>query len=127
MHRETHAHTSATSHATTNQSNICALHPPDNLWGGGLPDASWIDAACGGRPAMLMRMDSHLALVNSAALALAGVGADAVDPSDGVVDREEGSGRPTGIVRWVGLFFWGGGGGWLGGRLVGWSCMVDPK
>jgi len=71
----------------------------DNLWGGCLPDASWIDAACAGRPALLMRMDSHLALVNSAALALAGVGVGTEDPADGVVDRKAGGREPTGILR----------------------------
>ncbi|KAI8464094.1 MAG: amidohydrolase family-domain-containing protein [Monoraphidium minutum] len=71
----------------------------DNQWGGGLPDASWIDAACGGRPALLTRMDSHLALANSAALARAGVGAGTPDPTDGRVDRDPKTGAPTGILR----------------------------
>lgn len=71
----------------------------DNLWGGDLPDSSWADRPAGGRPALLTRTDSHTALANSAALALAGVGADTPDPDDGFIDREAGSGRPTGILR----------------------------
>jgi hypothetical protein len=75
--------------------------PADNQWGGGLPNATWIDAATGGRPAMLMRMDSHLALANSAALELAGVGASTPDPAEGIVDRDPLTGLPTGILRCV--------------------------
>ena len=73
--------------------------PADNLWGGGLPDTAWIDAAAGGRPAMLMRMDSHMALVSSAALSLAGVGPETEDPPEGRIDRDPASGAPTGILR----------------------------
>ena len=71
----------------------------DNLWGGDLPDASWADAAAGGRPALLLRADSHCALANTAALRLAGIDASTPEPDDGFIDREMGSGRPTGILR----------------------------
>ncbi|GBF91437.1 hypothetical protein Rsub_04177 [Raphidocelis subcapitata] len=70
----------------------------DNLWGGELPDASWLDAASAGRPALLQRMDSHMALANTAALARAGVDASTPDPPDGAVDRGPG-GAPTGVLR----------------------------
>lgn len=71
----------------------------DNRWGGNLPDASWVDAAAGGRPALLMRMDSHLALANTAALKLAGVGPETPNPKDGLVDKDPSTGLPTGILR----------------------------
>lgn len=60
------------AHTHTNHHTHTAHATADNLWGGDLPDASWLDAASGGRPALLQRMDSHMALANSAALKLAG-------------------------------------------------------
>jgi predicted amidohydrolase YtcJ len=56
---------------------------------------------CGGRPAYLTRHDLHMALANSAALALAGVGPDTPEPEGGTIDRDPATGRPTGLLRWV--------------------------
>ncbi|MCC6313740.1 MAG: amidohydrolase [Thermomicrobiales bacterium] len=57
-----------------------------------------LDAATGGRPAMLTRTCGHLAVVNSAALSLAGITAATSDPSGGQIDRDA-HGEPTGVLR----------------------------
>jgi predicted amidohydrolase YtcJ len=64
----------------------------------GFPDRSLLDAAAGGRPALLARKDGHSTWVSSAALAAAGVDASTADPEGGVIDRDP-DGRPTGILR----------------------------
>lgn len=64
------------------------------------PTRKWIDPVTGDHPAFLPRMDGHSALVNSRALAIAGITADAPpDPEGGVIDRDPGTGKPTGILR----------------------------
>lgn len=64
------------------------------------PRASWIDAATGSRPAMLTRMDGHQALVNSAALKLAGIDAKGPpDPVGGEIERDPQTREPTGILK----------------------------
>ncbi|MFN8592065.1 MAG: amidohydrolase [Thermomicrobiales bacterium] len=57
-----------------------------------------LDAATGGRPALLTRTCGHLAVANSAALALAEVTRDTPDPVGGQIDRDE-HGEPTGMLR----------------------------
>lgn len=64
----------------------------------GFPDRALLDAATGGRPALLTRKDGHSTWVSSAALAAAGVDETTPDPDGGVVDRDA-AGRPTGILR----------------------------
>jgi predicted amidohydrolase YtcJ len=61
------------------------------------PTAAALDAATGGRPAFLRRVDGHAAWVNTQALALAGVGADTPDPDGGRILRD-GEGRPAGVL-----------------------------
>jgi predicted amidohydrolase YtcJ len=64
------------------------------------PTKTWIDEACGGRPAYLPRMDGHSALVNSEALRLAGITRDGPpDPPGGVIERDPATKEPTGILR----------------------------
>ncbi len=64
------------------------------------PTREWVDAASGGRPLFLRRMDGHSALANSAALRLAAIDAGGPpDPEGGVVDRNPRTGEPTGILR----------------------------
>ncbi len=83
----------------------------EGLWAGhALPDASWLDEVTGpDRPALLSRMDSHMAVANSAALRLAGLlppaGAAAaaaaaapLEVEGGVVDVDA-RGVPTGVLR----------------------------
>jgi len=64
------------------------------------PTKEWIDSVTGDRPLFLSRMDGHSALVNSAALRLAGITKDGPeDPVGGVIDRDPQTGEPTGILR----------------------------
>lgn len=63
-----------------------------------LPTASDIDGVVSDRPVILYRYCGHIAVANSAALSLAGVGADTPDPFGGSFDRDAG-GRPNGILR----------------------------
>lgn len=80
-------------------------------------------------------MDSHLALANTAALQLAGVGPDTPDPEEGIVDKDAETGQPTGILRYgaeggLGRCGGSGGGGIMGfqvGQLLqveGWRCCT---
>lgn len=59
----------------------------ESRWGGEVPEAGWLDGCAPAVPAFLLRMDSHMALANSAALQLAGVGAETPDPQGGVIVR----------------------------------------
>jgi len=63
-----------------------------------LPTAAEIDDVISDRPVLLYRYCGHIAIANSAALALAGVDADTADPDGGSIDRDAG-GRPTGVLR----------------------------
>jgi len=68
----------------------------DDLAEGRLPLREELDGVTGGRPLFLDRK-SHDGLVNSAALARAGVGPDTPDPVGGVIERDP-SGAPTGLL-----------------------------
>ncbi len=62
------------------------------------PTAAEIDAATGGRPAWLVRMDGHSGLASSAALALAGIDRfGPADPAGGRIERNA-EGEPLGFV-----------------------------
>ncbi len=63
-----------------------------------LPTRTDLDAMVGDRPMMLYRYCGHVAVANTAALELSGVGPDAVDPDGGSLDRDE-DGHPNGILR----------------------------
>lgn len=64
------------------------------------PDRSWIDPFTKNTPVLLSRMDGHQALVNSAALSLAGISATGpADPVGGEIVRDPTTGEPTGILR----------------------------
>jgi predicted amidohydrolase YtcJ len=65
---------------------------------GGMPTAAELDAAVADRPVFLVNRDHHGAWANSAALALAGVGAQTPDPPDGRIERDA-SGQPTGTLQ----------------------------
>ncbi|MFO7632387.1 MAG: amidohydrolase, partial [Caldilinea sp.] len=63
------------------------------------PTAAEIDAATGPDcPAIFHRSDMHSAVVNSAALHMAGITAQTPNPPGGVIDRDA-SGQPTGFLR----------------------------
>jgi len=70
----------------------------ETVWGGPLPSRTDLDHVAPEHPVLLWRSDLHLALVNSAALRRAGIGAHTPDPPMGVIDREA-DGRPSGILR----------------------------
>jgi predicted amidohydrolase YtcJ len=63
-----------------------------------LPTAPELDDAVSDRPVLLYRYCGHIAVANSAALALAGVDTETPDPDGGSLDRDA-SGRPTGVLR----------------------------
>mgnify|MGYP002622112918 CR=1 FL=1 len=67
-------------------------------WGGELPRRDWIDAVTPDNPVWIFRLDGHMALANSRALALAGVDADTGDVAGGEIVRDA-DGRPTGILK----------------------------
>jgi len=62
-----------------------------------LPTRHDLDAMVADRPVLLHRYCGHVAVANTAALDLAGVGPDTLDSSDGSFDREDGV--PNGILR----------------------------
>lgn len=68
------------------------------LWGGELPRKEWIDDFTGGVPVFVTRLDGHMGLANSAALALAGIDAATPDPDGGEIVRDD-EGEPTGILK----------------------------
>jgi len=64
------------------------------------PDKRWLDPVTGDTPVFLSRMDGHQALVNSAALKIAGITADGPDdPVGGQIVRDDKTGEPTGILK----------------------------
>lgn len=65
---------------------------------GGTPDASGLDAVCGGRPAFVVNQDGHSAWVSSRALELAGIDSTTADPPHGRIERD-GLGRPQGTLH----------------------------
>ncbi len=66
-------------------------------WGGELPRRDWIDAVTPDNPVFVNRLDGHMALANSKALALAGITRETKDPEGGLIVRDaEG---PTGILK----------------------------
>lgn len=64
----------------------------------GQPTRELLDAAVPDRPAFLTNNSQHMAWVNSAALARAGVGPGTVDPANGRIERDA-DGRPTGVLQ----------------------------
>ena len=63
-----------------------------------LPDHQLIDEACGDHPALLWRLDGHMALANALALKLAGIDRNTKDPPGGEIERDK-DGNPTGILK----------------------------
>ncbi|MED6114660.1 Protein LONG AFTER FAR-RED 3 [Stylosanthes scabra] len=69
----------------------------NDLWGGDLPAASWIDDFTPYNPVWLLRTDGHMGLANSVALMLCGVTNSTDDPSEGTIKRTP-DGEPTGLL-----------------------------
>jgi hypothetical protein len=67
--------------------------------GAPLPRRDWIDPVSGDHPVFVSRLDGHMALANSRALALAGVTRETPDPPGGTIVRDPASGEPTGVLK----------------------------
>jgi predicted amidohydrolase YtcJ len=63
-----------------------------------LPTRQDLDKASGGHPAFLERVDGHISIANSAALAAAGITGKTEPPQGGAIDLDA-NGEPTGILR----------------------------
>ncbi|MGD0628209.1 MAG: amidohydrolase [Terracidiphilus sp.] len=63
-----------------------------------LPTRQDLDKVTSGHPAFLGRIDGHIAIANTAALAVAGITGKSVPPQGGAIDLDA-SGEPTGILR----------------------------
>jgi predicted amidohydrolase YtcJ len=62
------------------------------------PTAAELDAATGGRPAWLMRVDGHAGWANTLALAAAGLSATTKDPAGGRIERIAPTAKPAGVL-----------------------------
>ncbi|XP_004244770.1 protein LONG AFTER FAR-RED 3 isoform X2 [Solanum lycopersicum] len=69
----------------------------DDIWGGDLPMASWIDSITPHNPVWLTRMDGHMGLANTLALTLAGISRNNDNPNGGAIVRDD-EGEPTGLL-----------------------------
>lgn len=67
-------------------------------WGGELPRREWIDSVTPNNPVWVNRLDGHMNLANSAALAAAKVDRTTRDVDGGTIVRSA-SGEPTGIFK----------------------------
>lgn len=65
-------------------------------WGGELPQASWIDNITHDHPVWLSRMDGHMGLANSLALAKTGIYGGSHDVVGGAIIQSNGA--PTGVL-----------------------------
>jgi len=82
-------------------------HPEGAIYGRGWIETHWperrfpnrgdLDGVVNDRPVFLERVDGHAAVVNSAALALAGIDANTRNPDGGSIDRDA-SGAATGML-----------------------------
>ena len=68
------------------------------LWGGELPKKEWIDEVTADNPVLIMRLDWHMALANSAALKFAEIDKNTSDVEGGEIIRDE-NGEPTGLLK----------------------------
>jgi len=71
----------------------------DRTFNGELPTAAILDKYVKDRSVFLPRYDHHMALVNTRALAMAGITANTPDPPGGVIYRKPGTKEPTGLLR----------------------------
>ena len=68
------------------------------LWGGELPHKDWIDEETKENPVLIMRLDWHMALANSAALKFAGIDENTPNVEGGTIGRDQ-NGNLTGILK----------------------------
>ena len=67
-------------------------------WGGELPERAWIDSVTPDNPVWINRLDGHMNLANSLALAAARITRDTKDVSGGTIVRDA-AGEPTGVLK----------------------------
>ena len=67
--------------------------------GGQLPRREWIDSVTRNNPVAVSRLDGHMLIANSKALALAGVTRETRDPPGGTIVRDAKTGEPTGVLK----------------------------
>jgi predicted amidohydrolase YtcJ len=67
-------------------------------WGGELPRREWIDSITPDHPVFVNRLDGHMALANSAALAAAGVTRASAEVPGGEIVRDA-TGEPAGVLK----------------------------
>jgi predicted amidohydrolase YtcJ len=67
-------------------------------WGGELPRRAWIDSVTPNNPVWVNRLDGHMALANSAALAAAKITRATRDVPGGTIVRDA-SGDPAGVLK----------------------------
>jgi predicted amidohydrolase YtcJ len=71
----------------------------DRTFNGALPTAAVVDRYVKDRPVFIRRYDGHMALANTAALKLAGVGPDSKEVPGGVIERAADGRTPTGLLK----------------------------
>lgn len=69
------------------------------LWPDANPDKELLDEFFPDRPAYMTSSFGHSAVINSKAMALAGINANTEDPGDGIIMRDPESGEPSGTLR----------------------------
>ncbi len=69
-----------------------------SLWGGELPSRGWIDRVTPDHPVWVNRLDGHMALANSAALAAAGITRATPEVAGGTIVRDS-DGEPAGVLK----------------------------
>ncbi|MEJ0105270.1 MAG: amidohydrolase [Bacteroidota bacterium] len=68
------------------------------IWGGDLPEKSWIDSVTGNHPLFVSRYDGHMAFANSKALQLAGITNETITPAGGQIIKNK-KGELTGVFK----------------------------
>ncbi len=72
----------------------------DNTWGENeVPSRQLLDEIAPEHPVVLTKKDGHVIWVNSLALREAGVSRDTPEPQGGVLERDQATGEPTGILK----------------------------
>lgn len=63
------------------------------------PERQELDAIASDRPILIIHQSGHLGVLNSKALAMAGITAQSVNPAGGVIRREKDSQQPNGVLE----------------------------
>ncbi len=71
----------------------------ENWPGTPLPTRQWIDSVTPDNPVFVSRLDGHMALANSLALAKAGISRRTKNIPGGIIVRDQHTGDPTGILK----------------------------